>query len=194
VAVTKALDADAVRAALALGLGDIGENYAQELLAKEALVSAEPPPRPRWHFLGVLQRNKVRSLAPVVHCWQGVARRSEGEAIAAAQPGARVLVQVDLTEAPQRNGVGPAEVAPLVSELRDLGLAVGGLMTVAPPEPTEASRAFDRVSALADALELRERSMGMSEDFELAVRSGSTMLRLGRVLFGARPLVAKGPA
>ncbi|HEY3943341.1 MAG TPA: YggS family pyridoxal phosphate enzyme [Acidimicrobiales bacterium] len=189
-AVTKGFGPEAVRAASASALLDVGENYAAELLEKSGRLAAaadlEGAP-PRWHFLGAVQRNKVGALAPVVSCWQSVARLSEGEAIQRAAPGARVLVQVDTTGRPGRNGVGPDAVPGLTGALRDVGLDVVGLMTVAPRPPDQARAAFRAVGTLADRLGLRERSMGMSDDLELAVAEGSTMVRIGRDLFGARP-------
>jgi len=200
VAVTKGFGPDAVRAALAAGLCDIGENYAQELLAKAAALLGAPSPsspdaldtrgdgRLRWHFLGGIQRNKVKGLAPLVACWQSVARAVEGEAIARHCPGASLLVEVDLTGAPSRNGCAPGEVPALVATLRSFDLDVRGLMTVAPAAGGDvARRAFRTCRELADRLDLPERSMGMSGDLELAVAEGTTMVRLGRALFGERP-------
>lgn len=215
VAVTKGFGPDAVRAALAAGLRDIGENYAQELVTKVSALdqpavpggtpgSSGTVPAPcgtdpevmgavghggaQWHFLGAIQRNKVRALAPLVACWQSVARAVEGEAIARHHPGASVLVEVDVTGAPSRNGCGPADVPALVAALRTNGLDVRGLMTVAPDGGGEHARqAFRTCRELADQLELPERSMGMSTDLELAVAEGTTMVRLGRALFGERP-------
>jgi uncharacterized pyridoxal phosphate-containing UPF0001 family protein len=140
-----------------------------------------------WHFLGAVQRNKVGALAPLVGVWQSVARVSEGARIARFHPGATVLVQVDSTGLPGRNGCQPAEVDELVRRLRDQGLDVRGLMTVAAPGVAAADVAFGLVARLADDLGLEERSMGMSDDLEAAVRAGTTMVRLGRALFGARP-------
>ncbi len=189
VAVTKGFGPDAVRAALAAGVADVGENYAQELLSKdEALRGAGGlDDGVRWHFLGAVQRNKVAALAPVVSCWQGVARLVEGEAISKRRPGALVLVEVDTTGAPGRNGCPPDGVPALVGELRAVDLDVRGLMTVAPTEPEGARRAFRTVRVLADDLGLPERSMGMTDDLELAVAEGTTMVRVGRALFGDRP-------
>ena len=209
VAVTKGFGAEAVRAALGAGIADVGENYAQELLSKvEAVRSAGIGAAAdktgagsggarvqgggaelgvRWHFLGAVQRNKVATLAPVVSCWQGVARAVEGEAIARRRPGAIVLVEVDTTAASGRNGCPPEAVPGLVTELRAAQLDVRGLMTVAPTDPEGARLAFRTVRALADDLGLSERSMGMSDDLELAVAEGSTMVRVGRALFGDRP-------
>ncbi len=188
VAVTKGFGTDAVLAALAAGIPDVGENYAQELLSKDsALRDLSAEPGVRWHFLGAVQRNKVARLAPIVSCWQCLAREVEGEAIARRRPGAVVLVEVDTTEVPGRNGCPPGAVPALVRGLRAEGLDVRGLMTVAPPDPEGARRAFRAVRALADDLGLPERSMGMSDDLELAVAEGSTMVRVGRALFGDRP-------
>ncbi len=181
VAVTKGFGIDAVLAARAAGLCDIGENYAAELLAK-----APGPEGTSWHFLGAVQRNKVGPLAPVVSMWQGVARVGEGERIARFCPGARVLVQVDCTGQPGRNGVSVSDTPALVEALRGLDLDVAGLMTVAPTDHDAADRAFGEVDRLATELGLAERSMGMSDDLELAVTHGSTMVRIGRALFGER--------
>jgi uncharacterized pyridoxal phosphate-containing UPF0001 family protein len=178
VAVTKGFGPDAVRAAVAAGFADVGENYADELVAKAA--DTDPLPTPvAWHFLGAVQRNKVARLAPVVTWWQGLARLEEGRAIARRRPGATVLVQVDVAGLPGRGGCAPDAVA---------DLAVAGLMAVGPPGPPESARpGFTLVSRLADSLDLGVRSMGMSDDFEVALAEGSTMVRLGRTLFGERP-------
>jgi PLP dependent protein len=189
VGVTKGFGPDAVRAALGVGLRDIGENYAAELLAKAKAVEAGAGGSsggPVWHFLGAIQRNKVAALAEVVGVWQSVARAVEGERIARFAPGAAVLVQVDITGLPGRNGCRPGDVADLVGRLRSLALDVVGLMTVAAPGREAAASAFGEVARLADQLGLRERSMGMSDDLEEAVAAGSTMVRIGRALFGER--------
>ena len=143
-----------------------------------------------WHFLGTVQRNKVPRLAPIVGLWQSVARVAEGERIARVAAGARVLVQVETTGLPGRNGCAPSEVGELVARLADLGLDVRGLMTVAAPGPAAAKAAFESVGRLADQLGLEERSMGMSDDLEAAVAAGTTMVRVGRALFGERPAPA----
>ena len=141
-----------------------------------------------WHFLGTVQRNKVAELAPFVGVWQSVARVVEGERIARFAPGATVMVQVDTTGLSGRNGCPPDQVATVVDGLRALDLDVVGLMTVAAPGPAEAARdSFDSVGRLADDLGLPERSMGMSDDLEAAVAAGTTMVRIGRALFGERP-------
>jgi PLP dependent protein len=187
IAVTKGFGPDAVTAARAAGLTDMGENYASELRAK-----APGPAGTSWHFLGTVQRNKVRALAPLVDLWQGVARLAEGERIARYAPGARVLIQVDSSGQPGRNGCDPEDVTALAATLSTLALRVEGLMTVAPRGQVEAESAFRLVGGLADALGLPERSMGMSDDLEAAVAAGATMVRVGRALFGERPVEYAG--
>ena len=187
-AVTKGFGPEAVRTALAAGLVAVGENYADELVAKAAVLADDPGPAPEWHYLGAIQRNKVPRLAPVVACWQGLSRIEEGRAIARRRPGARVLVQVDVAGLPGRGGVPVGEVPDLVAGLRAEELDVAGLMAVGVPGPPEASRdGFRSVATLADDLGLAVRSMGMTDDLEVALSEGSTMVRLGRALFGDRP-------
>jgi uncharacterized pyridoxal phosphate-containing UPF0001 family protein len=180
-----------VRAALDAGLRDLGENYAAELVAKAGAEAGgdggEDVGRgPVWHFLGAIQRNKVAALAPVVDVWQSVARDVEGARIARFAPSATVMVQVDVTGRTGRNGCPPDDVGDLVGRLRALDLDVVGLMTVAAPGRAAAEAAFGQVVRLADELGLKERSMGMSDDLEPAVAAGSTMVRIGRALFGER--------
>jgi hypothetical protein len=190
VAVTKGFGVEAVEAASAIGLVDLGENYAGELAAKQ-----QAAPDRRWHFLGRVQRNKVRSIASAVHLWQGVDRVAAGEEIARRAPGARVLVQVRIDgvrASDGRNGCDPDDVPALVEGLDGLGLDVRGLMAVGPPGAPELARpGFRTVTALADRLGLAERSMGMTNDLDVAVEEGSTMVRVGRGLFGARPVAPK---
>lgn len=185
VGASKTVPAEDLAVAVGLGLTDLGENRAQELLAKAPVLEALGAV-PTWHFVGQLQRNKVGALAPHVAWWHSVDRLPLGEAIAKRAPGARVLVEVNLGEEPQKGGAPPAEVDALVDALRALGLDVSGLMTVAPLEG-EPARWFAALAALADALGLPERSMGMSGDFEAAIAEGATMVRVGTALFGARP-------
>ena len=113
---------------------------AQELLTKTAVVAA-PPLEVRWHFLGRLQRNKGKALAPWVACWQSVDRPKLGAEIARRAPGARVLVEVNLADEPQKGGCPPGALAGLVEQLRGDGLEVAGLMTV-PPRDADPRRFF----------------------------------------------------
>jgi pyridoxal phosphate enzyme (YggS family) len=188
-AVTKGFGAEAVLAALGAGLPAVGENYAQELLDKAgSLAIDDPEVAPRWHFIGRLQRNKVRQLAPLVTLWQTVDRIELAAEIAKRAPGAAVLVQLNLSGEEQKGGCEPEDGPSLVSRCRDLGLEVLGLMGVGPAGPAEGSRAgFRQLVRLADDLALPVRSIGMSADLEVAVEEGSTLVRIGRDLFGERP-------
>jgi hypothetical protein len=227
VAVTKGFGSDAVRAAVAAGLADVGENYAQELAAKaeelaadgmadapgpwsravgrgdrseRPLVAAQPQqvrrepgelvaPGPRWHFIGRLQRNKVRLVASYVAVWQSVDRLALGEEIARRTHEATVFVQVAVTDEPGKGGCPPDGVPVLVGGLGRLGLDVRGLMAVGATGSAEDARpGFRRLRQLADDLGLPEVSMGMSGDLEVAVEEGSTMVRIGTALFGPRPV------
>jgi PLP dependent protein len=188
--VTKGFGPEAVLAAQGAGLVDIGENYANELVAKAAHVESDVPALSQplmWHFLGAIQRNKVPRLAPVVGLWQSVSRAEEVARIARFAPGAAVLVEVETTGLAGRNGCPPDAVGGLVAHARDEGLDVRGLMTVAGPGLDAARSAFETVRRLADGYGLEERSMGMTDDLEAAVRAGTTMVRIGRALFGERP-------
>ncbi|MGH9247495.1 MAG: YggS family pyridoxal phosphate-dependent enzyme [Acidimicrobiales bacterium] len=190
VAVTKGFGPEYVAAAMACGLVEIGENYAQELLEKARVLGARPASLdPHWHFVGSLQRNKVRLLAPLVSIFQSVDRLDLGETLARRAPGATVFVQVNLTNETQRGGC-PIDATPrLVARLGELGLHVRGLMAVAPLASAEkVQEGFRAVRVLADKLELPERSYGMSDDLEIAVGEGATTVRLGTSLFGARPV------
>ncbi len=182
VAVTKGFGVDAVEAAMAAGLADLGENYAQELRAK----APNAPAGVRWHFLGSPQRNKVAGLASLVSLWQGVDRSEVLSALASRSPGAAVLIEVNLGREESKHGCAPADAPDLVRRGLDLGLDVRGLMTVAPRDRSMAKRCFGSLATLAGRLGLPELSMGMSDDFDLAAAEGATMLRLGRALFGPR--------
>jgi uncharacterized pyridoxal phosphate-containing UPF0001 family protein len=183
VAVTKTFDVAMVRVAAAVGLAAVGENYVDELERKRFLAEDLEV---RWHFLGALQTNKIARVLAVADIVSGVSREKEIRRIAVLRAGMTIDVQVDLTGAQQRNGASPHEVASLVALARQQGLDVRGLMTVASPDPVSARAQFAAVNGLATELGLRGRSMGMSDDLELAVASGSTEIRVGRALFGPR--------
>jgi pyridoxal phosphate enzyme (YggS family) len=189
VAVSKEVDAAAVRAALAAGQRDFGENRAQELEAKSHALAAASP-APVWHVVGRMQRNKVRHVAAVVSLWQSVDRAELGEEIARHAPGARVLVQVNLGEEPQKGGCRPANTTGLVEQLAGLGLAVEGLMTV-PPRHADPRPYFAQLREIAHGLGLATLSMGMSGDYEAAIAEGATLVRVGTAVFGARPPIAR---
>jgi PLP dependent protein len=186
VAVTKGFGSDAILVAVEAGCAAIGENYAQELLAKrDAVLRA----RPEVQFIGRLQSRKVRQVAGLVDVWASVDRASLLEEIARRAPGARVLIQVDTTGDPHKGGCAVADTAALVSDAGAVGLVVDGLMTVGPTDaaPEAARDGFRAVRRLVDDLGLAVCSMGMSGDLDVAVQEGSTHVRVGTALFGPRP-------
>jgi pyridoxal phosphate enzyme (YggS family) len=193
VGVTKGFGADAIDAAVLGGCDAIGENYAQELIDKRPAIERL---QPVVHFIGRLQRNKVRHLAGLVDLWCSLDRASVIDEVAKRAPGAHVLVQVDTTGDPAKGGCGVDDVAGLVDRATSTGLVVEGLMTVGPTgQDSEAARTgFREVRALVDRLGLAECSMGMSADLEVAVDEGSTQVRVGTALFGPRPLRRLGRA
>ena len=185
VAVTKGFGAEAIEAAVGAGCAAIGENYAQELLDKRATIERL---RPEVHFIGRLQRNKIRQLTGIVDVWCSLDRESVIDEVGRRAPGARVLIQIDTTEDPAKGGCGLDEAAALVERARSLGLLVEGLMTVGPTGmDAEAARpGFRAVRRLVDELGLAVCSMGMTGDLTVAVQEGSTEVRVGTALFGAR--------
>lgn len=199
VAATKQVSAADVRHAIEAGVHACGENRAQELIAKAQAIAcssgvtevgvATAEPRgtqgPSWHFIGHLQRNKVRALAPWVQVWQTVDRPELAETIAKWAPGALALVEVNIDQDPAKAGCAPGTAERVVNACREHGLRVAGLMTV-PTFGADPRGAFRRLYELADSLGLPELSMGMSEDYEVAVEEGSTHVRIGRAIFGRR--------
>jgi len=183
--VTKGHGPEVVDLAVAAGLCDLGENYAQELLAKHDRAGSATGTC--WHFIGHLQRNKVRQLAPVVGLWQSVDRAEVVDELARRAPGCKALVQVNATGEVQKSGCPLAGTPALVERAQAAGLDVVGLMTVGPSDPdADPVPGFAATRALLDRLGLAVCSMGMTDDLEAAVREGSTMVRIGRALFGPR--------
>lgn len=199
VAVTKGQALADVRTLLAAGVGDLGENRVQELTAKAAALAAAGF-APCWHMIGYLQRNKVKALLEWCRIIHSVDRDVVGEELsrrAAGGPPLEVLVEVNVTGEATKAGVSPAEAETLVRRLAALpGLAVKGLMTVAPvsPDPEACRPVFRELRRLAERLdrlrlprvECRELSMGMSQDYAVAVEEGATLVRVGTALFGPR--------
>lgn len=187
VGVTKTHPPEVAVAAARVGLLDLGENYAAELVAKAARVGAESSDV-RWHFIGQIQRNKLAQVARVAIAIHSLRRVSELERLALLGFSGDVFVQVLPPRAgPGRGGADEADVPVLVEEGHRLGLTVRGLMAVAMPgEEAEVAAFFRRVRRLGESLGLQEFSMGMSEDYRIAVREGATILRLGSAIFGAR--------
>ncbi len=182
VAVTKGQPVDVIRSdILAHGTFPLAEGRAQELRDK-----ARELPEAEWHFLGALQRNKVKYLRPVslVHALEAT---WQAEAIAEAAQGwghaPDVLLQVQNGEA-QKHGVEPEDLARVLGEVRATGLNVRGLMVMAPYDQPEAAEVLFRDTARrAHDLGLSELSMGMSDDYPLAIAAGATLVRVGRSLF-----------
>ncbi|MDQ7819806.1 MAG: YggS family pyridoxal phosphate-dependent enzyme [Armatimonadota bacterium] len=196
VAVTKGVDPARILEAAACGITDVGENRVQEAAAKiQAL--GEVAARLRWHLVGHLQRNKARQAAQLFALIHSVDRLALGEELSRrTRRPLEVLVQVNVAGEPQKFGVAPADAAELVRALSRLpGLRVVGLMTIAPvaDDPEAVRPVFARLRELRDDLarrgvaDLPHLSMGMSQDFDVAVEEGATMVRIGRALFGPAP-------
>lgn len=194
VAVTKTHGPEAVHAAFAAGVHDVGENRVQEAEQKRAVL---PNLAVRWHLIGHVQRNKARSAISfdLVH---GVDSPRLADALhdAALAEGRRcdVLLQVNVSGEASKYGLAAADVPALVDRLHALSaLRVRGVMTMAPFDAPEATLrdVFSRARACADVvraagLDSSVLSMGMSGDFEVAIEEGATHVRLGTILFGAR--------
>jgi hypothetical protein len=204
VGVAKRQPAELVAGALRAGLACVAESYLQEARAKiprvRALLEASGAPKPRWHFVGRLQRNKAREAVQLFDVVQSVDREElalelERRAAECERP-LDVLLQVNVSHEPQKGGVAPEALPKLLAaSARWSHLRVVGLMAIPSAESDpEASRpAFARLRELRDHLRgspggdgLRELSMGMSADFEVAIEEGATWVRVGTALFGAR--------
>jgi pyridoxal phosphate enzyme (YggS family) len=186
VAVTKGFSAEACLQALEAGLHMLGENRVQEALEKmEAVPDAE------WHLIGHLQTNKVKQAAGRFSVIQSVDSVRLAEAIAHVVPSQAVLVEVNVSREPQKSGADPERALEVITDVAGM-LEVRGLMAMGPSEG-DPGPAFVELRDLRDRAEQRlgtrlpVLSMGMSGDFEAALTAGSTMLRLGTVLFGPRP-------
>ena len=189
VGVTKTFGSQAWRFAKAAGCDAVGENYAQEVVQKAGEVALAD--RLPVHFIGQLQSNKIKQLVGVVDVWQSIDRLTLLTEIAKRTPesGSQVLLQVNVTGEDEKGGCAPAQVAELSRAARDLGIEVLGLMAVGPTneDPIVTRSAFRMLRTLVDEHGLRQCSMGMTGDLEIAVEEGSTMVRVGSALFGNRP-------
>jgi pyridoxal phosphate enzyme (YggS family) len=212
VAVSKRQPLAAVCAAYDAGVRHFGESTAQELQAKARGLKDSGRSDAQWHFIGRLQRNKVRAVlqhAQVIHSLDRLALlplfEQERDALAAAPH--QVLVQVNIGQEPQKSGVLPSELPALVAAWQaplPPGMArapLVGLMAV-PPRTGDPDAYFAALVALRERLQrdglvgpgqLRHLSMGMSDDYQRAIACGATMVRVGSALFGARPVPATGP-
>jgi PLP dependent protein len=181
VAVSKGRSAAECREAVAVGL-DLGENRVQEALAKRADL-----PEAAWHLVGHLQSNKVPQVVGRFRLIHSVDTVRLAELLAAREPGQAVLLQVNVSREPGKHGVAP-EVAAAAARQMSALLSLEGLMGIGPlggdPEPAFRALAdLHRLCQDSTGRPLPILSMGMSGDFEAACRAGSTMLRLGRILF-----------
>jgi pyridoxal phosphate enzyme (YggS family) len=184
VAVSKTVEAARCAQAVAAGQPLLGENYAQELRDKAPLV-----PGARWHFIGPLQRNKVKYAVGTAELIHSVDSRALAEEIArqAEKRGLvqRCLVQVNVAGEAQKSGCAPSELPSLLAAF-GAHARCDGLMTI-PPLEGDPRPHFRALAALARSHELRELSMGMSADFAIAIAEGATLVRIGTAIFGARP-------
>jgi len=191
VAVTKGFPPEAVREGFAAGLNQFGENRVQEAQVKLPLLAGLAP-RPTWHMVGHLQTNKVKTVLSLFDIIQSVDSFHLAQEISRRAPQSvrvPVLLEVNVAGEAAKYGFSPDELPAAAGQVRDLpGLEVRGLMTVAPmaADPEEARPVFRRLRSLAESLDLRELSMGMSDDFEVAVEEGATIVRVGRAIFGER--------
>ncbi len=190
IAVTKTHELDAIEAAYAAGVRDFGENRVQEGLTKIA-AAREGGIDARWHLIGHLQTNKVKSAIEGFDILHSVDSERLARAISERAAGPiDALIEVNVGGEASKLGVAPGDAAKLAERVGGLPhIRIGGLMTVAPraDDPEDVRSVFRRLRELRDAIGLRELSMGMTDDFEVAIEEGSTLVRVGRALFGPRP-------
>jgi PLP dependent protein len=194
VGVTKAHGPEAIRAAVAAGLRDIGENRVQEALQKQEMLQDLPV---EWHLVGTLQRNKARHAVGrfvLIHSLDRLELAAELNRRVPEGTRQRVLVQVNCSDEPQKGGVSPESLPGLLEQLQGFErIEAQGLMTISAltDNSSEQRRAFRRLRELRDAAErsghrLPDLSMGMSGDYPVAIEEGATIIRLGTILFGER--------
>lgn len=187
ICVTKSATVDQVREAVAAGATELGENRVQEARSKIAAVG----PGVQWHLIGSLQRNKAKAALEWFAWIHSVDRLELAEALErrAAEAGRTVpiLIEVNTSGEPTKHGVAPEAAEALLAAIRPMPhVAVRGLMTMAPvvAAPEHARPYFRRLRALAERFQVPELSMGMSQDFEVAIEEGATMVRVGSAIFG----------
>lgn len=189
IAVAKMHDEEAVQAALAAGQTAFGENRVQEAKAKYPALKAAHPAL-ELHLIGPLQTNKARDALALFDAIHTLDRESLAETlgpeIKRAGSAPKLFVQVNTGEEPQKGGVAPLEAEALLDRCRTLGLDVRGLMCI-PPVDDEPAPHFALLADMARRFGLAELSMGMSGDFETAIRLGATHVRVGTAIFGTRP-------
>ncbi len=191
---SKTQPAESIRAAYQAGARDFGENYVQEAASKRA--ELHDLGGATWHLIGHLQSNKTRLAMETFDIIQTLDSVRLADAIARVRPAPpmRVLIEVNMGGEASKSGVAPNQVESLIDAARDR-VEVIGLMTIPPPSNSaaEARKHFAELRALRDqlaassGLALSELSMGMTEDFEVAIEEGATIVRVGRAVFGERP-------
>ncbi|HEV3110027.1 MAG TPA: YggS family pyridoxal phosphate-dependent enzyme [Candidatus Binataceae bacterium] len=194
VAASKMQPSAAIRAAYAAGARHFGENYVQEALSKQVELSDLDDVR--WHLIGHLQTNKAKIAAGAFDLVQSLDSIRLADALAKARPDPppAVLVEVNLGGEASKTGVPPDEVEAMINAIR-AKVEVRGLMAIPPPasNPEHSRTYFVRLRGLRDRLAaatgfaLSDLSMGMSDDFEIAIEEGATIVRVGRAIFGERP-------
>jgi hypothetical protein len=213
IAVTKTAGPEQIRELLSLGVVDLGENRPQQLVQRATQLQelatrrsqygeSEPPPQnARWHMIGHLQRNKAKPLMPLVHMVHSIdslrlAEELDGHA-AKVNRRLPVLMQINASEEPQKSGVAVGAAIHLAEQVDSMpNLQLAGLMTMAELTDDEAKirNAFSRTREVFEEMKwhkigaagLKHLSMGMSNDFELAIAEGATMVRIGSLLFGGK--------
>lgn len=190
VAVSKTKSVEEILTVYEQGHRDFGENRAGEMVEKAARL----PDDIRWHFVGALQSNKARQIRPIAHLLHSMDRVSLASAWAKGEGRAPpVLIQVNTGEEPQKSGVPTDDTGSLVDRVLAMGLEVRGLMAI-PPLSEDPEQMRPHFRALAEVRErirdqhhqVTELSMGMTDDFEVAIEEGASFIRVGRAIFGAR--------
>jgi len=182
VAVSKTFGADRIDEAIAAGVTHIGENRVQEARDKKPQVRGTA----RWHLIGHLQSNKAKDALRLFDVIETIDSVELAQKIArAAEKAQDVLLQVNIGDEPQKNGILPSDVSNIVQQIRAInGINLLGLMAI--PPVGDPRKHFRRLREIRDQVGLEHLSMGMSEDFEIAIEEGSTMVRIGRAIFGPR--------
>jgi pyridoxal phosphate enzyme (YggS family) len=190
IAVTKTHSVETIQKAYDLGVRDLGENRVQELLKKKD----ELPNDIRWHLIGHLQSNKAKYIAPFIHSVHSIdSIETAKELSKRAEQQSRmidVLIEINVAGESTKEGIAPTDCKELLHKISEEGtsLIVRGLMTVAPYEedPERVSPYFRELRKLRDEFGLKDLSMGMTNDYEVAIEEGTTMIRIGSALFGNR--------
>ena len=195
ITVSKTVTAELIREAVRSGILDFGENYVQDLCAKKEVLNDIPI---RWHFIGHLQSNKVKYIADwiyLIHAVDSIELASEiSKHAGRLDRNIDILVEVNTSDEKSKFGLSVKDATDFVRRIADIkNLSVSGLMTMGPfsPDPEDSRAGFRRLRQIKESLEydgyrLPILSMGMTNDFEVAIEEGATMLRVGTAIFGER--------